>query len=511
MRLQRENGPSPFSRFFVVYAFFGLLCIINYDIISFMQTSNRWIKKFIGDKAFYKYVLAIVLPIILQNGLNNLVNLLDNVMVGSLGTEQMSGVAIVNQLLFVYILCVFGGLAGAGIFTAQYFGSGSTEGVKHTVKFKFYVCLFIAVVFGVILALFNEPLIKLFLNEGSETGDLELALYYAKQYFIVVVFAQIPNTLTQIYASTLREAGETKIPLFASIASVIFNAILNYILIFGKLGLPALGVQGAAIATLIARFVECVIIIIYTHSHGKKFPFFKNLFSSFAISKDLLVKLLSKSTNMLLNEGLWSGVQTALLYCYSLRGLSVIAAMNISNTFNNLFSIVFLSLGSSISIIVGNLLGAGKIEEAKQADNRIIALSFASCLVIGALLAILAPTLVTVYDVSTEVKDLAVTFLLIVSCFMPCHAILHSTYFTLRSGGKTMLTFIFDSGFTTCVSLPAAFILATFTNLSAPIILLIVNLLDLIKIVWGIYLLSKGVWLNNLVKNDKFSQGEIPA
>ncbi len=467
-----------------------------------MQIKNSFLRKFIGDKAFYKYVIAIVLPIILQNGLNNLVNLLDNIMVGSLGTEQMSGVAIVNQLLFVYILCVFGGTAGAGIFTAQYHGSGSNEGVKYTVRFKFYICLFIAIVAGVALGFFHEPLIKLFLNEGSDTGDLELALAFAKDYFYIAVFAQIPNTVTQIYASTLRETGETRIPLFASIASVAVNAVLNYLLIFGKLGLPVMGVQGAALATLIARFVECAIIVLYTHLNVKKYPFFKKLFSSFSIPKEILPKLIAKGSNLLLNEALWSGVQTALLYCYSLRGLSVVAAMNITNTFNNLFSIVFMSLGSSISIIVGNLLGSGKIEEAKSADNRIIALSFTSCIIFGGIMALLSPVLVNFYKTTQDVKDMAVSFLLIVSAFMPFHSILHATYFTLRSGGKTMLTFIFDSGFATFVSLPIAFILAKFTSLSAPWILASVNLIDVFKLIWAIILLIKGVWLHNLVKDD---------
>lgn len=461
------------------------------------------LKKFIGNKAFYKYVMAIVLPIILQNGLNNFVNLLDNIMVGSLGTEQMSGVAIVNQLIFVYVLCIFGAVAGAGIFTAQYYGNGNQEGIKHTIKFKWYICACVAIIASIIFAFFHEPLIKLFLNEGSDSGNLELALFYAKQYFAIVIFAQIPNTITQIYSGTLRESGETMRPMIASLISVFINAILNYILIFGKLGLPALGVQGAATATLIARLIECAYIVIYTHTHTNKYPFFKKVFQTITIPLDIFKKLLSKGVNLLVNESLWSIVQTALLYCYSLRGLSVIAAMNITNTFNNLFSIVFLSLGNSIAIIVGNLLGAGKLDEARDADNKILALSTACCFVLGALMASLSPLLVHLYKVDDEVKNLAVNFLLIVSAFMPLHSLLHGTYFTLRSGGKTMLTFIFDSGYSTCVSLPLAFILATLTPLSAPLILLCVNAIDIVKAVWGIILIKKGVWLNNIVDVPK--------
>ena len=460
------------------------------------------LKKFIGDKAFYKYVFAIVFPIILQNALNSFVNLLDNVMVGVLGTEQMSGVAIVNQLIFVYILAIFGAIAGAGIFTAQYFGSGNEEGIKHTIKFKWYICTTIALIAGLIFYFFHEPLVKLFLNDGSEVGDLELAFKYAKDYLAIALFALIPNTITQIYSGTLRETGETLQPMIASLVSVLLNCILNYILIFGKLGLPALGVKGAAIATLIARTIECSYIMIYTHTHTKKYTFFKNVFESFKIPTNILKKLLSKGLNLLANETIWSMVQTALLYCYSLRGLSVVAAMNINNTFNNLFSIVFLSLGSAIAIIVGNLLGAGKLEEAKDADNKILALSAVCCVFFGGLLALLSPALVHIYKVDEETKALAVNFLLIVSAFMPLHSILHGTYFTLRSGGKTMLTFIFDSGFSTVVSLPLAFILAKTTNLSAPLIYLCVFSADIIKAVWGLILLKKGVWINNIVNND---------
>jgi Na+-driven multidrug efflux pump len=287
--------------------------------------------------------------------------------------------------------------------------------------------------------------------------------------------------------------------------------VLNYLLIFGKLGLPAMGVQGAALATLIARVIELSVLLIYIYANSNKFPFFKKIFATFAIPREILKKLISKSANLLVNEGLWSGVQTALLYCYSLRGLEVVAAINISNTFNNLFSVVFLSLGNSIAIIVGGMLGAGKLDEARDADNKIMALSFVCCLFLGGVLALTAPLLVNFYtEVTPSAKQLAVTFMMIIACFMPFHSILHATYFTLRSGGKTMLTFIFDSGFATFVNLPLAFVLAKFTHVSAPLIFTFVNLIDFIKLAWGLILIKKGIWLNNLVSNDNLQhQGDI--
>ncbi len=460
-------------------------------------------KKFIGTKQFYKGVLAIVLPIILQNGLNNLVNLLDNVMVGSLGTEQMSGVAIVNQLIFVFTLCIFGGTAGAGIFTAQFYGSKNNEGVKHSLKFKFYICFALVLIGALVFGFFGGQLVKIFLHEGGETGNIELAFAYAMEYIVIALFAQIPNAITQIYASTLRETEQTFVPMMASLVSVSINCALNFVLIFGKLGLPELGVTGAAIATLIARIVECLIVVIWSHTHTKQKPFFKNIFDTFKIPLPIFKELCKKGSVLLLNEALWSGVQTAILSCYSMRGLSSVAAMNINNTFNNLFSIVFFSMGNAIAIIVGNLLGAGKIEEARDADNKIIALSFVCCLFFGSLMAGLTPLLVTFYKTTDEVRNLAISLMFISAGTMPIHSLLHNFYFTLRSGGKTLITFLFDSGFATCVSLPTALLLAKFTLIPTTAIYLAVMGVEGIKLIVGFILVKKGVWLNNLVAEKK--------
>ena len=464
-----------------------------------------FLKKFIGTKEFYKSVFIIVLPIILQNGLNNLVNLLDNIMVGSLGTEQMSGVAIVNQLIFVFTLCIFGGTAGAGIFTAQFYGNKNDEGIKHSLKFKFYICFILSVIAYTVFALFGDDLVNAFLHEGGESGNIELAFKFAMQYMPIAILAQIPNALTQIYASTLRETEQTFIPMMASLASVFINLTLNYLLIFGKLGLPALGVQGAAIATLVARITECLIVIIWSHTHTEQKPFFKNIFKTFKIPKQILSELIKKGSVLLLNEALWSGVQTAILSCYSMRGLASVAAMNINNTFNNLFSIVFFSMGNAIAIIVGNLLGAGKLAEARDADNKIIALSFVCCIFFGSLMAILTPLLVSFYNTGADVKSLAISLMLISALTMPIHSLLHNFYFTLRSGGKTFITFLFDSGFATCISLPVAFILANFTLIPTEMLYLSIMGIEALKLIVGFILVKKGVWINNIVQKHENS------
>lgn len=207
--------------------------------------SNRnFIGKCIGNKHFYKTVLLLVIPIIVQNGITNFVSLLDNIMVGKLGTEQLSGVGIANQLIFVYNLALFGGLSGAGIFTSQFFGKSDTEGMKHTFRFKLLTTAVITAVGAAVLVPFGEQLIALFLTESDTTGDPALTLDFGRQYLQVALIACIPSALTQVYANTLRETGHTVPPMVASVVAVVTNGVFNYILIFGKLGLPSLGVRG---------------------------------------------------------------------------------------------------------------------------------------------------------------------------------------------------------------------------------------------------------------------------
>lgn len=463
------------------------------------------LKKFIGTKSFYKAVGIIVLPIILQNALNNIVNLLDNVMVGSLGSEQMSGVGIINQLIFVFSLCIFGGTAGAGIFTAQYYGNNDLDGIKRTVVFKIYISIIICIVCGLIIFLFRDSLINIFIHQNeSDTVDPELTMEFAKEYLKIAIFAQIPNAVTQIYASTLRETGETRVPMFASLISVIINGILNAIFIFGLIGFPALGVKGAAIATLIARIAECLFILLFSHIKSKKFPYFNGLLSHLKIPAPLLKKLTERSINLLFNESLWSISQTAILYCYSLRGMDTFTAMNITNTFHELFCIVFLSLGNAIGIMVGNLLGAGKIEEAKDTDNKILFLGIILSIVMGIFVAACSPIVLIIYaKESIQIRELAIQFLLIVALFMPLHSLIHSCYFTLRAGGQTFITFLFDSIYSSVVSFSVAFLLARFTDISAQWLFFSVLSLDILKGIIGIILLKKDIWLKDLVKDDK--------
>ena len=227
----------------------------------------------IGTRDFYRKVFAIVVPMIIQNTITNVVSLLDNVMVGRVGTLQMSAVTIVNQLMFIFYLCIFGGMAGAGIFATQYAGANNNDGIRHCMRMKAIVgVIMTALALGVFLV-FKQPLIEMYIAKDTLPADAAATIKYATDYMLVMLIGLLPFAIMQVYASSLREVGETKLPMFASITAILVNLVFNYLLIFGKFGFPKLGVVGAAIATVLSRFVEVAIIIIVSTVKRKKFPF----------------------------------------------------------------------------------------------------------------------------------------------------------------------------------------------------------------------------------------------
>ena len=470
---------------------------------------QKFKNKFIGDRAFYRLVLTIALPVMIQNGITSFVNMLDNLMVGGIGTEQMSGVAIcnqlifvfnLNQLIFVFNLCVFGGLSGAGIYGAQFSGKRDLEGVQNVLRFKLWLVGILSILGVAALQLFDEPLLSLFLHQGSEQGDLVLTLQCAKAYLAVAIVGLPLWALSQSYASTLRETASTTLPMGAGIAAMLVNLIGNWILIYGRFGAPRLGVVGAAWATVLSRAVELIIILLFTHLKPQAHPFAKGLYQTMRVPRALTGTIIKKGMPLLLNEAFWSSGQTTLVQIYSTRGLAVVAGINISNTISMLFNIVFMSLGSSIGIVVGNLLGAGDMAEAKRTNTRMTAFSVMCCFAIGGLLAATSGAFPRLYNTTDEVRHIASSLILITSALMPFHAYTNACYFTLRSGGLTRLTMVYDCSFVWCVCIPLAFVLCRLTALPFVGCYAAVTATEGLKALFGYHLVKQGKWIRNIVE-----------
>ena len=464
------------------------------------------LQKWIGNKEFYRKVLAVSVPIMIQTGITNFVSLLDNIMVGRLGTEAMSGVSIVNQFIFVFNLLIFGAVSAAGIFTAQYHGLKDSEGVRYTFRFKFLINLIASLLGIAVFALFDDGLISLFLHNGSAEGNLALTLEQGKAYLAVMLIGLLPYALSQVYASTMRETEQTVVPMVASIVAVATNFVLNYILIFGKFGAPVLGVRGAAAATVISRIAELFVLLIWGYTHQSRCSFLTGAFRSFHLPKKLFWQIAAKGLPLMANELFWALAMTLRNQCYSTRGLDVVAAQNISSTIFNVFNVVYMAIGSSIAIIVGNLLGAGKLEEARDADRKMMAFSVTCAVGLALLMIATSPLFPQIYNTSDSVRSLATYMMIICALFMPFGAFAHSAYFTLRSGGKVFITLLFDSVYMWVIVLPISFGIAYFTGLDIHWLFAICQGIDILKVIFGAILLHRGTWVKQLVADESLKQ-----
>ena len=310
-------------------------------------------------------------------------------------------------------------------------------------------------------------LISLYLTDTAGNGATEVALAYGKEYLEIVMIGLIPFAVTQAYATNIKETGQTFVPMVASFAAVGSNAVLDFLLIFGIGPIPKLGVEGAY------------------RGIGMPFGEFKTIFI--------------KGLPLMLNELLWAAGMTTVTQCYSVRGLSVIAGLNIATTITNLFNIVFIQLGACISIVVGQYLGAGELEKAKDADNKMIVFSVFCCSVMAAVMLLVGGFFPQIYNTTDEIKSLATSFIAVSAIIMPFCAFTHSSYFTLRSGGKTLVTFLFDSVFTWVIVVPVAFVLAKYTALGIVAVYFLVQATELIKVVIGYFMVKSDVWLVQMV------------
>ncbi len=457
------------------------------------------LKKLIGDRSFYAVLINLTLPIMIQNGITNFVNMLDNIMIGAVGTASMTGVAISNQLFFVFNLCIFGAVSGASIFGAQFFGSGDLEGVRHCFRFKLIFCGALTAAGIVLFGTMGEKLLTMYMIGEEGVTDPVATLSAAKSYMLIMLAGVPAFALVQCYSGTLREGGDPKLPMLAGIAAVFVNLVFNYILIFGKFGAPALGVTGAAIATVLSRYVELAIVVTGTHRRSDRYTFIVGVYRTLRLPRALAGSLFIKTLPLLLNEFLWASGLAFISQCYSLRGLDAVAAGNISQTFWNVFSIAYMSLGSAIAIVSGQLLGANKLREAKESAVKMIAFSFTVALAVAIIYFVCAGFIPLAYNTEPEIRTLATQLMRITAVVMPLEALCHASYFILRSGGKMLVTFFFDSCYMWCVNVLLAFVFSRFTAMPFVTIFTVVQISSVLKAGIGILLVKSGFWVKNIV------------
>ncbi|MBR4947914.1 MAG: MATE family efflux transporter [Clostridiales bacterium] len=451
------------------------------------------------NKDLYRRLLKIAVPMMIQNGVSQIVNLLDNFMIGQVSTNALSGVGIANQMMFVFYLMTFGATAGSGIFTAQYYGKKDWEGVRITFRFKLITNLILSVLACFIFYFGATFLVSRYLQGEGDPADAAETLKIGVQYLHVMIISLIPIGICQAYAGTLRDIGQTKVPLVASACAILVNFTGNLLLIYGLLGFPALGALGAAIATVISRFVELGVLVVYVATHKEQCPFIVGAFKHFRIPGKMAREFIIRATPLLLNETMWSFGITMLNQSYSYRTLDAMAAIQIETSIYNVMMVAFVAMGEAVGILTGQILGSGKVEEAKKNAFRMIWFTVAFGTLFGIIMICVSPFFPMIFpDATVEIKNLATWLIVINGTLMPFYSFTHASYFIIRSGGKTLITMIFDSGFVWILSVPFAFVLSHYTSLPLIWMVAAVQALELIKCITGGLFVKSGIWAKDI-------------
>jgi putative MATE family efflux protein len=444
----------------------------------------------------YRRLIAVALPIVVQQLITSSVQLVDNIMVGSLGEQAIDSVAVVNQLYFIIILLTFGVLGGAGVYTAQYFGSKDFDKLQQTFRFKVISALIIVFLSFIILTFFGSFFISLFTdNPDIVSGGMS--------YLRIVRFSMIPWALSVSISFTFREIGITKPLLRISLITIVTNTFLNYLLIFGSFGFPKLGVEGAAIATLISRTLEAGLFVLLAMKQGKVFN--TNIKDIFKINPVVLKAIIIMAIPLMLNEILWSTGQTVFIQAYSTRGDNAYAAANITAAVSQLVFVIFGGISTAIAVMVGNTLGENKLSLAKDNSKKLIFTSVAVAFLMGVILFILSYFVIDIYNVLEETKKYAAFNIRVTALLIPVVAFNIAMYFTLRAGGDTRSTFIMDSGYMWVIQVPTIFILSRFTEAPITMLFLVVQLLEIPKMGFAYSRYKKGHWIRNLADPGSLS------
>ena len=441
------------------------------------------------NRKFIRAFFTIAAPAMVQQIITFGVSLLDTLMIGGISNEAVSAVYAVNQITFLFFLAISGLVAGAGIFIQQFYGSKDKEHLIQSYRHKILAVTLGLIIMITLILLFGGYLLEFYVREDANPT---VVIDLAHQYLPYILISFIPYVFTAVYATSMREIGKTGYPTIASAIAFIVNGVGNYLLIY----VAKLGVTGAGIATLVARIVELIVIAIIS----EKVHLFtlKETFHHFTIEKRLFGTINKKGFPLLINELLWSSGMVMVSLAYASRP-NVLAAFGVVNTMSNLFMILFIGLSVGISVMVGNLLGAGKIDEAKHNAKRLTILGVIMGMVISVIMISLSGVIPEIFkEVNADQKHLASQLMIVYFSFVPFFVIASSNFMILRSGGRSAMVLILDSVLMWFILVPLVYILANFTEINIIWLYVAAQSVDIFKAGLGLILIKKSRWAKNL-------------
>lgn len=445
-----------------------------------------------NNKTFYKLLFTIMLPIAFQNLISSSLNLVDNVMIGQLGETHIAAVGLANQVYFLLNLVLFGANSGTSIYVAQYWGKKQVDQIKKVVGIALVFSLTITSLFFFISFLFPEMIL------GFLSKDANVVLL-GSDYLRIVSISFLFTAVSFAFGFSSRSIGKPKLPMIASIISLLINTVLNYILIFGYIGFPALGVRGAAIATLIARTIEVLVIMIHIYKNtpelAVKFADLK------AITLIEVTRIGKKALPVIFNETFWALGMTTYALVYARIGTNAAASVMISNTVNSLFMVISFGLGNASAVMLGNTLGADEIKKAVDYNKKFLTLSLIGGAFVGLMIFLLSPPMVkNLYNLSPEAYRSTMMTMRIMALFMPFK--FYNTIViigTLRSGGDTLYSMFLEIGCVWLIGVPLAFAGAFLWELPVYFVVALVSLEEVVKVFMGLPRIFSEKWAKNIV------------
>ncbi len=450
-------------------------------------------KERFGSWSFYKEALAIGIPVMLQALIQSLVSLIDSFMVAGLGDVKMSGVNISGQICFIFMVMQNMICASGGIFLTQYFGAKQREGMRQSVAFKVVASLSTCIFYFLATFVFTRPVLSLMVIGNSQA---ELILEEGQKYMYLMGFIGIQMMISSILSSSYREIGRVRVILVITLIAAGSNAFLNWVLIYGHLGMPRLEVEGAAYATIIAKTVEMLLLIGYTIKERPEFISF-SVFKR--IDWALFGRILKKGSLLIMSQMMWVLSESFTAAIYNGRGnAAVVSGMAASFSIANLFFISFDGITTATGVLIGKSLGRNELDDARKEKTWMLSAAIIfgciMCLV-GVVTVLLVP--VVFGNLSIDAQNICRAMLLLMALFMPLWTFVNTQLAVCRAGGDTKVGFFVDGG-TTAVMIPMLLILAFFTNASPVMMYFGVKALDVGKIIVATHEMKKERWVVNL-------------
>lgn len=440
----------------------------------------------------YKSLFVIALPIILQNLMQSTVNMLDTLMVGQLGSVEIASVGLGNQIYMLLNMVLFGVSSGGAIFIAQFWGKKEKSGIWKMEGVMFSFSMVIALIFTFASVFFPKFLIGLY---SKDFHVIEIGARYLR----IVAFSFPFFAMSFAFSMALRSTEHVKLPMVATMISLVLNAILNYMLIFGIGFFPSLGIVGAAIATCISRIVECFILFIVAYS--KKYEVASSVKNLFSFTLFEVRKFIKIAFPVIINEAIW-GLGTSMHSLIMGRtSTEAISAFNITGTISQITWVFFIGVGNAAGIIIGKKIGEGNETEARKYANTLSWFMPVMAIFIGLLLIPISKFLPFMFNVEANILVQAKMMLMILMCCYPLNAFNMCWVVGIcRAGGDTVFAAIIDVCFMWIIAIPLAACVAYFTNVQPYIIYICLLSEQIFKAIVGFYRIKSGKWLHNVVE-----------